>query len=472
VSPWRLAVAVGPMHARAAVRALLSGPMRDSDPATTRTTGNATSPPRLPADDRASQGPSSSDSSEKCSWSPSERIAFRLGAIYFAVYSLLNGNVATLPLVSIARDRRPPDWYSNATNAVVAAVGHAIGIRGEIRAFDNGDSVGDHVQLLCLALVALVGTGVWSVLDRHRREYRRELELVYRGVRYVLAMTVFAYAIFKIFPAQFSFPSPTRLVQTYGASSRMGLLWTFMGASPAYQMFAGWAELLGCVLVVVRRTATLGALVLFAILTNVLMMDICYDVPAKLCVLHLLGMTIALLVPNARRLIDVFVRNRAVPPTDLGPPPSRGRTAGKLVFVALVLYAEAVPTARYYFTERDGAPVPPLYGAYEVKELRRAGALVPRSFDDAGYWRFFAIDRRRATAVMVDGSRAQFQSSANRRDSFENGTSSLVVAPLGADEIVVEGTYRGDPISLLARRTDELLVRERVRWFNDGSDVR
>jgi hypothetical protein len=361
---------------------------------------------------------------------------------------LLNGNVATLPLAFIARHGRVPEWYESSTNAVWMAVGHALGIRGEVHALDNGDSVGDHVALLCFAIVALMGTVVWSVLDRDRLEYRRGFDLLYIGVRYVLAMTVFAYAMFKVFPAQFSFPPPSRLVQTYGASSRMGLMWTFMGTSPAYQMFAGWGEVLGCVLVMFRRTVTLGALVLLAILTNVLVMDICYNVPAKLCVVHLLGMILVLLLPNAMRLVDVFLRNRAAAPLDLGPPPSRARTAAKIAFVLLVLCFEAVPVGQHYFTERDGAPIPALYGVYEVEQIRRGGEVVAPVLSDRSYWRLIAIDRRRAVAVMVDGSRAQFRFSPapGGGGSFANRTSNLAIAPAAVDEILVDGTYRGEPV--------------------------
>jgi hypothetical protein len=417
------------------------------------------------------------DPSQTSAWTPGRRFAFRFGAIYFVLYALLNGNVATLPVAWIAAHGQAPDWYSTSTNAVWAAIGHALGVRGEIVALDNGDSVGDHVALLCFLLVSLVGAVVWSVRDRARTEYRRGFDLLCIGVRYVLALTVFAYAIFKVFPTQFSLPSPSRLVQTYGASSRMGLLWTFMGTSPAYQMFAGWAELMGCMLLMSRRTTTLGALVLLAILTNVLLMDVCYDVPAKLCVIHLLGMAVFLLAPNAVRLVDVFARNRPVPAVDLGPAPSRGRIAAKIAFVASVLYFEGLPVARLYFTERDGSPLPALYGVYDVGEMRRAGEVVPPFIHDASYWRFIAVERRRVVAVMANGSRVQLPSSpgANGQLTAKRAGSALAIAPIDADQISVEGTYEDQPFSARARRLDEkreILVHQPMRWFYVAPDTR
>ena len=63
---------------------------------------------------------------------------------------------------------------------------------------------------------------------------------------------------------------------------------------------------------------------------------------------------------------------------------------------------------RYYFNERDGALRPPLYGAYDVVEMRRSGETVSALLTDPTYWTHLAIDLRRATAITVDGTRVRF----------------------------------------------------------------
>lgn len=62
-----------------------------------------------------------------------QRLAFRSGVIYFVAYSLFNGNVDALPFVNLAPHGRVPDWYSTTANYVVAAMGHVLGLHGEIR---------------------------------------------------------------------------------------------------------------------------------------------------------------------------------------------------------------------------------------------------------------------------------------------------------------------------------------------------
>jgi uncharacterized membrane protein YphA (DoxX/SURF4 family) len=429
-------------------------------------------------EERAAVEGSGNGAADASQWSLAQRLGFRFGVIYFVVYSLFNGNVGTLPLALVAPHGRVAAWYSTSSNHVAATMGHLLGLHGEIRAFDNGDGVGDHVLLFCFALTATLGTLVWSIVDRDRPHYRRGMAHLRVAVRYVLASSVFAYAIFKVFPAQFSVPGPSKILQPYGQSSPMGLLWTFMGASPGYQMFAGWTEAVGCALLMFRRTTPLGALVLIAVLTNVGVMDLCYDVPAKLCVLHMLLMAGFLLAPSAQRLVDALIHHRAVPAVDLGPAPTRRGVGVQLAIVAAVLYFQVGQVSRYYFEERDGALRPPLYGAYDVVEMRRSGETVPALLTDPTYWAHLAIDLRRATAITVDGTRVRFDvvyDPATGRAALKNDSSTLNAVRVDDGLLEIDGHIDNVPVWVKVRPTDaknETLTRFPVRWFNEAPDIR
>jgi hypothetical protein len=60
-------------------------------------------------------------------------------------------------------------------------------------------------------------------------------------------------------------------------------------------------------------------MVSFAVLTNVAVLNYCYDVPVKLYSTNLTLMALFLVIPDARRLFEVLVRNRAAAPADLNP---------------------------------------------------------------------------------------------------------------------------------------------------------
>ena len=96
------------------------------------------------------------------------------------------------------------------------------------------------------------------------------------------------YGASKVFMGQFGPPGFGRLLETYGDSSPMGLLWTFMGFSQGYTFFAGLAEMLGGVLMITRRTTLLGAMVSAGVLSNIVLLNFFYDVPVKQFSSHLL----------------------------------------------------------------------------------------------------------------------------------------------------------------------------------------
>ena len=64
------------------------------------------------------------------------------------------------------------------------------------------------------------------------------------------------YGMVKVIPVQRHYPALTRLLQPFGTLSPMGVLWASMGAAPAYEIFAGFAEVAGGLLLIsVRRSS-------------------------------------------------------------------------------------------------------------------------------------------------------------------------------------------------------------------------
>ena len=159
---------------------------------------------------------------------------------------------------------------------------------------------------------------------------------------------MFTYGFSKVFHLQMQFPDAGRLAESFGDSSPMGLLWTFMGYSFGYSLFAGMAEVAGGALVLFRRTTTLGVLVIAAVMLNIEILNLTYDVPVKLYAAHLLFMAIVLLAPDFTRLANVFVLNRPVPAVDFSRTwPKRWMgTAGlaiKALVIAWLLYSTIKP---------------------------------------------------------------------------------------------------------------------------------
>ena len=328
----------------------------------------------------------------------------------------------------------------------------------------SGDTSAAYLTLVIELMLAALGAAVWSAIDRARASYPRGLDVLRAYLRLVLAYSMMWYGLAKILKSQFPTPSPGRLMQPIGDASPMGLLWTFMGHSTAYTVFAGLAELVGGVLLLWRRTTLLGALIVVVVMTHVVVLNFCYDVPVKLYSSHLLLMAVFLVWPHAGRLVDLLVRNRATQPVDLGafpaPPGWRTRvTIGKWLLVAYLVAASGVESWSMYRSVGDGAERGPLYGAYDADggagdaRWRRVGISV------SGVAVFTEDDQIHRHRMRYDESRA-------RLSLLRDGVVTVyAVERPDANTIVLtgrEGSHR------LVRRPPTLLESRGFHWVNEA----
>jgi hypothetical protein len=269
------------------------------------------------------------------SWSLPRRIAFRFVFAYVAVW------LVPFPLNSLPLLGRAFGWLDRAQDAATVWIGHLL-LHQTVNVAPNGsgDSTGGWILCWLQLALALVATLVWSLADRRRPHYARLSRWLDGWLRFGVGAIMLGYGFAKIFHSQFPAPSPTKLEQPYGDASPMGLLWTFMGFSGPYNVFTGLAETVPACLLFFRRTATLGALLLVAVMTNVVMLNLCYDVPVKIFSTQLALLSLYIAMPRLGALANVLVLGRAVPPSPPEPLFARRRLdlAWRIVAVAFAGY--------------------------------------------------------------------------------------------------------------------------------------
>jgi hypothetical protein len=170
----------------------------------------------------------------------------------------------------------------------------------------------------------------------------------------------------------------------------MNVLWSFMGSSPAFTVISGVAEVTAGLLLLFRRTATLGALAGAAVMLNVVALNFCYDVPVKLYSGHLFLVAVLLCLPDLGRLWRVFVRNRTTRPRDLSRPrmPYFGHVL-RLLIVGPVLVHEVSGVIDGY-----GTPVvrPPLHGIWDVVSHTEDGVALQPLTTEARRWQALLVE--------------------------------------------------------------------------------
>ena len=179
-----------------------------------------------------------------------------------------------------------------------------------------------------------------------------------------------SYGASKVIQSQFPLPMLSSLIVPYAQHSPMGLLWTFMGTSTAYNVFAGSAEMLAGILLLVPRFTTLGALVCAAVMSNVFMLNMSYDVPVKLFSFHLLVATLILAGPDLANLAAFFISKRAAQLTVDRPFFSDRRVNVTGLALQLLFAAFLVGTGLYYSLQNQAtmAERPALYGIWYVDQ--------------------------------------------------------------------------------------------------------
>ena len=303
---------------------------------------------------------------------------FRFTVAYWGFYTLPTFFVNLIPWISPAANQ----GYQTLQSTLVHWTARTIfGIEEElVPPLGSGDTTYNYIALLIYFVLALAVAIVFTLLRGRLKRFSMSQDLMRSYLRYVLAFAMLNYGLakFNLVSNQFPVASERMLDRSFGSASPMGLVWTFMGASRAYTLFAGAGELLGALLLIWRRTALLGALVTIGVMTNVVMLNFCYDIPVKLYSSHLLMMGLMVLLPDAGRLLALFFWHTPVPAQSVHP--SWGNRPVYWAMVALktliLVMGFAIPLFSHtqknyeYLSQSKAAPTEP---ASEAPRLMQRG---------------------------------------------------------------------------------------------------
>ena len=124
---------------------------------------------------------------------------------------------------------------------------------------------------------SLILSGFWSRFEKSEPNWENLYNVLRIVVRYRLSAALLAYAFIKIFPIQSPYPSITVLNTAYGDLSAWKIFSLSLGIVPDYQIFLGLFELLAALLLLNRKTASIGAFIAILFLGNVAMSNLAYE---------------------------------------------------------------------------------------------------------------------------------------------------------------------------------------------------
>ncbi|SHG98630.1 DoxX family protein [Winogradskyella jejuensis] len=321
-------------------------------------------------------------------WSLRSKLIFRFIFSYFLLYILL--------MFTSSLFKTPFKWIGK------SLLGFSYDF--DVSGYGSGDNTYAYITLFVNFVLAVIITFSWSVLKPNRKEYNKAFYWFLVVLRVFIILAMLLYGFVKVFQIQFQPPSFVKLLQPLGEFSPMGLAWTYMGYSKGFGMFAGLMEILGGVLLIWRRTATLGAFIVIGVMTQVAMMNLMFDIPVKLFSIHLILMASIIFMTDIKRFLSVFIKNKSTEAYDFYHPEtskSYHKTISiiKKIILPILLIAGCVLGYLGQLNISDQNHRPALYGIWETKTFIKNNDTIPPLTTDSHRWRYLLIERKGKAVV-------------------------------------------------------------------------
>lgn len=168
--------------------------------------------------------------------------------------------------------------------------------------YSFSDSIHLYLQTAILGCVALIF--VWILV--RTRKAQNVLPWMRLAITFVLSFFLLKYGIEKWTRLQFPVPPPNILHAETGSLDKDILFWSLMGTSSIYAGFMGFIEIVAGILLFAKKTRTIGGFLALGVFTNVLALNMGFDITVKLLSLGLLGSAIFIVSPSIKPLFQLL----------------------------------------------------------------------------------------------------------------------------------------------------------------------
>ena len=335
----------------------------------------------------------------------------------------------------------------------------------------SGDTTFDYVKLLFHVLFSIIVALIVSFIKIKQETLHKIYQWVFTYARYYVALYLMVYGAFKFLEGQFSPPGFMTLEQTFGESTPMGLLWTFMGASIGYTYFVGFCELLACYLLLFRKTTPLGSLVSIAVMLNVVLLNFCYDVPVKLFSSELLFISIVIAYPNLKNITNFFLNNTPVAlKREVFLLPKKWMRMSRVALKSIIIIGFPIVIFAIFQSESGGVTL-------DDNSKKLAGYYVNNNVSIHAPWKHIIIDEsyasiKKDSTVNYYNFSVDIQKKTIRFESYRDSTDTYQFNYKNIDSKTVKmsSVKKSDSLNFIFNKKtkdDYLLTKTGFNWINE-----
>ncbi len=349
----------------------------------------------LDTSDRVGTLPNSPVISE---WTKTQKVIFRIAFIFFVCLSIPNGvewykHVANLDWTNL----HYRDLYD------IARFGSGIDLFGNTL---FGSKLNGYANWIVTFLVAVVGGLIWTWVDAKRIPAPKNYNLLYYWlrviVRYRAGIGIIGFGFTKLLPVQMPYPSLGLLETNLGDFTAQKIYWLSIGIVPWYQIFAGVVEVGAGTLLFFRRTTTLGAILLFGALGDIVYVNFAYDGGVHVYSSYFVLLAAFLIAHDIPKLYRLLIQERFTVPVNFYPAFAKvwqkytriGLKTGVIVlFLGVLFYLQLINFLYDPYKQPSTAGIKKLRGTYNVSEFRINNQIIPFSPEDSVRWQDVTFEK-------------------------------------------------------------------------------
>ncbi len=329
-------------------------------------------------------------------WTNLEKIAFRIAFIYFLIlciplYGKFYEHIFTLDFSKFT--------YHDIQTIVAFWPPQFVLILSEEGVF----GLLNYINFFITLVPAILGGLLWTVLDKKRLSYNTLYYWILVLARYRLAYGMVGWGLKKIFPMQMVEPTIGMLNTHFIDMAEKKLYWSHVGIEPIYTVFLGFAEFVPGLLLLHRKTATLGAALAAVVTLNITIANHAWDAGVGVPAFYFTLIGIFIIWGDLPRIWRLLVGEKDEIRVDHYPDFGTGgkkvqlglKTVGNGIFVVLATFLWGYG----WYGEHNNYNIPntpglvDAKGYYQVSEFRLNGKELPYSPFDTIRWQDAIFER-------------------------------------------------------------------------------